>query len=270
MVRRIFAGIGRQWMGALALFLVLTGGTAWAVDEWTGANIQDGTLTSADYRNNDIRSVDVRDDSFLNGGLNGADIANGSLTGTDISDNTIGVNDIGSQQVASDEVLNDSLLQSDIRAGAVTGDEVLDNSLTGVDINESTLDLPSRARFVSVSGFDGRVAEATLPAGNYLVYLAANMRTEANDGTGKRVICELYSQPAGQTPGFIGDTRAIDWTTLANPLDPRTATFDSLSTMGGAAFGSGGGTVYAVCSKEGASRMFFTGAFWVIQIGGFF
>ena len=119
---------------------------------------------------------------------------------------------------------NDSLLQSDIRAGAVTGDEVLDNSLTGADINESALNLPSRARFVSVSGFDSRVAETTVPEGNYLVYLAANYRTEANDGQGKRVLCELFSQPAGQAAGFIGDARSIDRTTLDNPLDPRTTT----------------------------------------------
>ena len=39
--------------------------------------------------------------------------------------------------------------------------------------------------------------------------------------------------------------------------------------MGGAAIGPGGGR-HAVCSKEGASRAFFTGAFWVIQTGGFF
>jgi hypothetical protein len=55
---------------SLALFIALAGGTAWAVDEWTGANIQDGTLASADYKNNDIRSLDVKTDS-----LTGADVA---------------------------------------------------------------------------------------------------------------------------------------------------------------------------------------------------
>jgi hypothetical protein len=60
-------------ISTLSLFLVLAGGTAWAVDEWTGANIQDGTLASADYKNNDIRSVDVKTDS-----LTGADVANQS------------------------------------------------------------------------------------------------------------------------------------------------------------------------------------------------
>jgi hypothetical protein len=54
----------KQWSGVLALFLVLTGGTAWAVDEWTGANIQDGTLTTLDYKNNDIRSADVKSEQL--------------------------------------------------------------------------------------------------------------------------------------------------------------------------------------------------------------
>ena len=52
---------------------------AWAVDEWTGANIQDGTLTSADYKNNDIRSADVRNDSSPGGGLTAADLASDSI-----------------------------------------------------------------------------------------------------------------------------------------------------------------------------------------------
>jgi uncharacterized protein YjbI with pentapeptide repeats len=73
-------------MSSIAVFAVLAGGTAWAVDEFTGANIQNGTLTSADYRNNDIRSADVRDDTRADGGLIGADIAADSLTAADVAD----------------------------------------------------------------------------------------------------------------------------------------------------------------------------------------
>ena len=106
---------------------------------------------------------------------------------------------------------------------------------------------------MSVSGFDSRVAETTVPEGNSLVYLAANYRTEANDGQGKRVLCELFSQPAGQAAGFIGDARSIDRTTLDNPLDPRTATFESLSTMGGAAIGPAGECPFQPCGDPAAN-----------------
>ena len=59
---------------SIALFIALAGGTAWAVDEWTGANIQDGTLTTLDYKNNNIGSADVRN---LN--LNDEDVAQGTF-----------------------------------------------------------------------------------------------------------------------------------------------------------------------------------------------
>ena len=80
----------------------------------------------------------------------------------------------------------------------MTDDEVLDNSLTGADINESALNLPSRARFVSVSGFDSRVAETTVPEGNYLVFIAANYRPrigERTNGQGKRVCVSCSASP---------------------------------------------------------------------------
>jgi hypothetical protein len=94
MTGRLFAHLRGQWTGALALFLVLSGGTAWAVDEWTGANIQNGTLTSADYKNNDIRSIDVRNDTFAGGGLTGADIAPNALTGADIANLAVGTGEL--------------------------------------------------------------------------------------------------------------------------------------------------------------------------------
>ena len=76
---------------SIALFIALAGGTAWAGDEWTGANIQDGTLTSADYKNNDIRSGDVKNFSlgngdFLTGSVDGRVATDNSLTGADIQD----------------------------------------------------------------------------------------------------------------------------------------------------------------------------------------
>ncbi len=193
-------------------------------------------VKSVDIGNNEIGSADVKDgtlNTFDVHSFLGVDVVDGSLTGADVQDNSLQFNDIGSQSVGSDEVLNDSLLQSDIRAGAVTSDEVLDNSLTGADINESALNLPSPAPFVPVSGFDSRVAETQVPQGNYLVYFAANQRTEVNDGTGKRVTCELFNKAAGHAdPGdFIGDTRTIDRTSLANPNDPQTASYENLSTM---------------------------------------
>ncbi len=48
-------------VSTICLFFVVAGGTAWAIDGYTGEDIVDGSLRSADYRNNDVRGVDVRD-----------------------------------------------------------------------------------------------------------------------------------------------------------------------------------------------------------------
>jgi len=56
-------------MSSVAVFLALGGTSAYAVNEWTGANIKDETLTGAD----------VKGRSGLNGTLTGADLKDGSL-----------------------------------------------------------------------------------------------------------------------------------------------------------------------------------------------
>jgi hypothetical protein len=91
-------------VATFALFLAL-GGTAYAVDEWTGANIKDETLTGADIQGKAATSGSPA----VPGTLTGADIKDGSVTSYDIAANTIG------------------------------GGRIIDNSLTGADILESSL-----------------------------------------------------------------------------------------------------------------------------------
>ena len=50
MSTRIAAFIRQNVIGLIAIFIAL-GGTAYANNEWTGANIVDNSLTSADYKN---------------------------------------------------------------------------------------------------------------------------------------------------------------------------------------------------------------------------
>jgi hypothetical protein len=74
MLHKALVHLRAQWMGALALFLVLAGGTAYSVNKLTGANIVNGSLSSADYRNNNIRGADVAADT-----LKGRDVKESSL-----------------------------------------------------------------------------------------------------------------------------------------------------------------------------------------------
>ena len=54
----------REWSGVLALILVLAGGTAYAANEWTGANIVNESLTGADLRDDTVRGADVAESSL--------------------------------------------------------------------------------------------------------------------------------------------------------------------------------------------------------------
>ena len=76
---KFFVHLRRQWMGAVALFLVLAGGTAYAANSVFSEDIVDGEVKSVDIGNNQVRSADVRDDSLAGGGLTGDDIQEATL-----------------------------------------------------------------------------------------------------------------------------------------------------------------------------------------------
>jgi hypothetical protein len=100
---RIGAYLRQQHLGLLALFLVVSGGTAVAL---TGSNtvfsddIVNGEVRTSDLQDNGLRSADVRDDTVAGGGLTAADLRVGSvggsevaldaLTGGDIDESTLG------------------------------------------------------------------------------------------------------------------------------------------------------------------------------------
>jgi hypothetical protein len=86
MIGTLFAHLRRQWMGALALFLVLSGGVAYAANTIGSADVINNSLQSADLKDNAaVKSVDVRDDTLPGGGLGSQDIANGSIGGADLA-----------------------------------------------------------------------------------------------------------------------------------------------------------------------------------------
>lgn len=73
MLRRLGTHVRNQWMGALALFLVLTGGTAYALD---GTN----TVFSDDIVNGEVKTADLAANA-----VNSTKVANNSLTLADIN-----------------------------------------------------------------------------------------------------------------------------------------------------------------------------------------
>src|SRR4029079_4769259 len=70
---RLFAHLRQQWLGALAVLLLLTGGTAYALD---GSN----TVFTDDIVNGEVRTADL-----ATAGVTGAKIADNSVADADLA-----------------------------------------------------------------------------------------------------------------------------------------------------------------------------------------
>jgi hypothetical protein len=115
MVRAALTHLRGQWMGALALFLVIAGGTAFAANTVFSSDIVNGEVKSVDIGNNQVAAADLGPDSV---GLDALDPA--AFAAPDIAPTAAG----GTYEIADN---------------AVQGGEVTDDVLTGADVRESTL-----------------------------------------------------------------------------------------------------------------------------------
>jgi hypothetical protein len=242
-------------MAAVACFVALAGGTAYAANEWTGANIVDGSLTGADVKNGTLTTSDIRNSSLEN-----SDFLTGSVDSRAVTDGSLTSNDIGSF----------SLTSLDFSDGSVNGRIVADNSLTGTDINESTLNMPptTTATFAGIAPkrLDTsfvKVASKILPGGSWAIVATANMAHDNFVGCSNCVrtaACELR----GTDGGFIGgatDRRAIPGGDHVER---------SLSMEGGAQVPAGGGEVSLWCNSQSDFVEYVTyGQMMMIRLDGF-
>lgn len=141
---RIRALIHRQWAGLIALFLVLTGGSAYALDGQNTVftdDIVDGQVKTADIGNGEVKVADigqaaVATEELKNDAVTGAKVAAGTLTTTDVKNETLNAADVAPNSLPSGRILD----------GSLTGADVKDNALKGADIDEATLDVGDAAR----------------------------------------------------------------------------------------------------------------------------
>jgi hypothetical protein len=121
---KFLAHLRGQWMGALALLLVLTGGTAYAAN----------TVFSSDIVDNQVYSADVRNDTLAGGGLAAADLRSGSVSTAEIGDNQVRSGDVRDEGLSGG-----GLAASDLGPGSVGSSEVIDDSLAGQDVAEESM-----------------------------------------------------------------------------------------------------------------------------------
>jgi hypothetical protein len=169
MSAKVAVFIRQNVTGLIAIFIAL-GGTAYANNEWTGANIVDGSLTSVDYKNDNIRSVDVLDAT-----LRAPDLAPNAIP----SDDQCGFRTLVCY--SSTKIADRAVGASEISPGAVGTSEAAPNSLTGSDINESTLNpfgLPGPVSLTFADNNTGQICNGYctegslkfIPPGTYLLF----------------------------------------------------------------------------------------------------
>jgi len=114
-------------MATIAVFLVLSGGTAVAL---TGSN----TVFTDDIVNGEVKAADIGSNAvgsskIVDGGVQSADIYDGAVDSPDILDGAVSNNDVRKNAITSGKVQDESL----------AGTDVLNDSLTGLDVVESSL-----------------------------------------------------------------------------------------------------------------------------------
>ncbi len=121
-------------VATIALFLALGTSGAYAVNEWTGKNIKNGTITSVDVKNGTISAADVK-----NGTLSGADIQDGTISRTEVAPGAVTREKVAAAAVGSQEVENGTITGDDIKDGTITSGNIKNGTIGDIDIQDNSI-----------------------------------------------------------------------------------------------------------------------------------
>ena len=121
-------------MAALALFLALSTGAAYAADTVFSTDIVDGEVKQQDLANGAVGPGKLQANSVIN-----VKLADGAVTSAKVLDDTLGVVDLGTSSVFSDEIGSSAVNSAEITSDAVGPTEVAENAIDSGEIDDDTM-----------------------------------------------------------------------------------------------------------------------------------
>lgn len=182
-------------ISTLCLFLLLGGGTAYALD---GSN----TVFTDDIVNGDVKVDDIGQ-----GAVATDEIANGQVKAADIGDGEVKTAELATGAVRSIDVLDASL----------TGIDIANNSLKGADVDESTLNIGDAARayaYVSATTCTGTPGTCTAAQ-------SKGISSVTRESTGQYCVTAPGINPR-ETPAAV----TVEWQGTADPEGNASAMYD--------------------------------------------
>jgi hypothetical protein len=215
MARKLLAHLRDQWIGTLALLLVLTGGTAYALD---GSNtVFTDDIVNGQVKVDDIGQGAVATDEIGTGEVKGVDVGNGQIGDADLAANSVKAANIANGQVQAED------LAADVSPGA-----------TGARAWGHVNKVGSLLRSKRVSGVSSPVL------GVYCIDPASGIDTDTAVVIATNDFSTDDTQPAGN------DEAHVEWVSVAqdcpdNTLEVRTFVYD----------GNANGTGFVEVDDEG-------------------
>src|SRR4051812_8147085 len=216
MTRKLLAHLRGQWIGALALLLVLTGGTAYALD---GSN----TVFSDDIVNGEVKVADVGQgavatDELANGQVKSADLGDGEVKSIDVGAGQIGAGDLAVNSVNASKIVDGQVQSPEIGNGQVQAEDLAPGVAPGATGGRAWGEVSSAGVLLRSK----RVTSVTHPVqGVYCIDPASGIDTD----TAVMIVANEYSND--DTSDVGNDEAHVEWVSVSQdcpdqPLEVRT------------------------------------------------
>src|SRR4051794_8547015 len=126
MLRKLRPRSAYDVMAAIALFIALAGGTAYAANTIGSSDIIDESIQSVDIKNGEVKNPDLGTNSVTSsriatGNVFNSDLANDAVNGAKVAANSLTASDLGPDSVTGSELKNGSVTQAKLSGPVVQG-----------------------------------------------------------------------------------------------------------------------------------------------------